>query len=121
MANETHKITINGRVASIVLADVYDTTNSNIGDVLGIEKLGENETLPPGTFPIDIGNGLKNGLLARLAIRRTVTTNGVTRSRTSRIVCPIDKAPEAISGLVGKQYNGSRVQSVSIPQRRRLT
>ena len=121
MANETHKITINGKVASIVLGDVYDNgAEYNIGSVLGIEKLGENESLPEGTFPIDIASGLKNGLLARLAIRHKSSAVG-DKTKTSRIICPIDKAASTIGDLIGKTYNGRRVTSVSIPQRRRLS
>ena len=121
MANETHKITINGKMSTIVLRDVYDNgAEYNIGSVIGIEKRGENEALPAGTQPIDISSGLRMGLLARLAIRHKSSAVG-DKTKTSRIICPIDKAAGAIGDLIGKTYNGRRVTSVSIPQRKRLT
>jgi|GEM_PF-6256368 len=119
MANATHKITIAGNTASIVLGDVYDNGgDSNIGSVLGISKLGDDEQLPDGTFPIEIGAGLNKGLLARLAIRYQTGTSAI---KTARIVCPIDKAYTAVTALIGKNYRGGTVRSVSVPQRRRLT
>lgn len=74
MANAPHKIKIGTTTASIVLSDNYDNTESNIGSIIGITKLGDNESLPSGTLPIDLSLGLNKGILARLVIRYKPTT-----------------------------------------------
>lgn len=120
MAIERHEITINGRTAAIKLQDVYDNDSHKIGGTLGIQKLKDDDVYSAGTFPITVSGGLKAGLLIQLQIRyKPPGTN--SRSRSSKIICPIDRAVDAVNDLIGKAYNGGRISSVSVPQRRRLT
>lgn len=120
MANATHKIVIGNNTASIVLSDVYDNTDSTIGAAINIAKVDADTALPAGTLPIDIGGGLSKGLLARLNIRYKDPGNA-NKVKVGRIICPIDKAYEAVTKLIGKTYRGGAVLSVSVPQRRRFT
>lgn len=118
MATAAHKIQIGDTTASIVLADNYDNSESNIGTSLGISKLGDNDSLPKGTLPIDLSSGLNKGILARLVVRYKPTTG---KAKTGRIICPTDKAYTAVTDLIGKNYRGGKIQSVSVPQRVRYT
>ena len=120
MPNATHLITIDGVTNSIILSDYYEGNGSNIGPSIGIQRVAENGNVPAKTRPIEIGAALKNGLLLRLNIRYTSPTNN-NKTKTGRIVCPIDKGYEAVVKLKGKQYRGGVVQSVSVPQKVRFT
>lgn len=120
MATATHLITIDGITNSIILSDVYEDNGSNIGSTIGIEKVNANSSVPDKTRPIDIASALKNGLLIRLNLRYNDPANS-GRTKSGRIVCPIDKGYEAVTNLKGKQYRGGTIQSVSVPQRVRYT
>ena len=120
MAIAIHKITIAGKDYSIKLADNYDNgSSSNIGSVLGIEKLGANDTLPPGTIRVSVSTAINSGALGRLVIRHRADNNSPVK--TGRIICPIDKLADAVSNLVGKNYRGGTVISAGVPQRVRYT
>ena len=120
MAVRTHLIDIDGVTSSIKLADVYDATGSDIGTVIGISRVNSDTVIPANTRPISQKDALRNGLLAKLRIRYSSTTNG-GRARYGSIICPIDKAFTAMTQLEGKSYRGGTVTNVSVPQQARYT
>ena len=115
MAIKTHLININGVKSSIQLSDVYDTTDSNIGSVIGIERISSDSDVPDNTRPIELGSALRNGLVIQLNIRYSSTTAG-GKAKYGKIICPIDKAYIGVTKLEGKTYRGGTVSNVSVPQ-----
>lgn len=89
--------------------DVYGA----IGPELGVTKLGNADKVDA---LVDIGDAIKQGTVMRLRVRYKV--GNVTKSST--VICDIDKAPSAIASLRGKSFKGGEIKSANIMRRRRL-
>ena len=115
-----HKFTSNGTTYFIKLPDVYDNGGEyNIGSAMGISKLGANEEITANDISLEVGDGIKNGQLIRLRLSYNDSTDN-NKSKTAKVVCPIDKASSAIVALLAKNYKGSDVKGAAVPRRRRL-
>ena len=117
---KAHKFTKGSITYFIKLRDVYDNgTDYTIGSAMGITKLGDNEEITADDVSLEVGDGIKNGQLARLRLSYDDTTDN-NKSKTASIICPIDKAASAVVALLSKTYKGSDIKSAAVPRRRRL-
>ena len=115
-----HKLEINNKTYYAKLPDVYDNgADYNIGSALGISRLGDTEEIDATADTIEIGDGIKTGKLMRIRISYQDATDN-NKSKSSQVVCPVDKAKTAITAVLSKTYKASNIKSAGIPRRRRL-
>lgn len=117
---KAHKFTRNGITYFIKLPDVYDNgAEYTIGSAMGISKLTGNEEITANDISLEVGDGIKNGQLVRMRVSYDDATDS-GKSKTAKIICPIDKAAAAVVAVLAKNYKGSDIKSAGIPRRRRL-
>lgn len=104
------------------LPDVYASDNSTIASALGLTRKeptsfepGENDAYLP------VGQGLKTGKLIKIRLSYRVTENSKTKTKSTRVVCPLSKVDTALAALLGKTYKGNNITGAGIPRRRRRT
>ena len=116
-----HEFAIGSKKYLVVLPDYYQGNGGggtgNIGSAMGITKIDPATEINPDDYDsLTIGEGLKAGMLLRMRI----SYEDGTKTKSARIVCPIDKAKAAKASLLGKTYKGKNIISAGIPRRRRL-
>lgn len=116
-----HVFTVGAKKYFIRLPDVYDNgADYTVGSAFGISKLTGDIEVSDDDDRMEVSDGLKNGKLIRVRISYKKTVNGVTRTKTARLVCPINKAAAGIAAVQAKKYAGVDVTTSGIPRRRRL-
>lgn len=109
-----HTILVGATKVAVLLPDVYQS----IGAIVGVDAVADGAASGADTSasPSDL---LKSGQALRIRIRYT---GGVgTPSKTSDVLCDIDKAKTAVTDLVGKTFKtGGLIKSAYFPRRARL-
>ena len=117
---KAHKFKKGNITYFIKLPDVYDNGAAyNIGSAMGISKLAGTEEITADDVSLEVGDGLKNGQLARLRVSYKDTSDN-NKSKSASVICPIDKAAGAVVALLAKKYKNSDIKSAAVPRRRRL-
>lgn len=101
-----HIVTINKIKIAI---DELEATYANIGDIVGIKKMGEGDKADDFSTPSQLKRRAK-----------IVTFKVSTKDKKKYTVqCSIDKASTAPGGLIGKTIGSSVISGVSVTRRRR--
>lgn len=112
----THVVDLgNSKKALLDLKDIY----TNIGTIVGITKL--TGAAPADAIGADLNYLLRNGEIARVAVRVKVGT--ATKTQRRMIYCSMDKVGQALGQLSQKALEtGAVIQRKGIiPRRRKLT
>lgn len=103
------------------LPDVYASEGSTIASALGLTKAPANFEPDDDDVGLSVSEGLRTAKLVRLRISYRDTVGGRTVTKSSRIVCPVQRVDTAIASLKTKNYKGKNVTGAGVPRRRRLT
>jgi hypothetical protein len=116
-----HKFTIGTRDYFLRLPDVYDNgADFTVGSAFGISKVEGDVEIKEEDERITVSDGLKNGRLVRIRVSYKETVAGVIRTKSARLVCPINKAGAGLVAAESKKIHGKEISTVGIPRRRRL-
>ena len=101
-----HIVTVNKVKIAI---DEYESTYTNIGDIVGIKKMVDGDKADDYSTPSQLKRRAK-----------LITIKVATKDKKKFTVqCSIDKASTAPGGLIGKSIGTSVIKGVSVMRRRR--
>lgn len=112
VARVKHTITVNGVKRALMLPDFY----TNINTLVGVSKDDDD-----AAEAAEVGDLLRTGRVARIAIRTKKTTSAIAQYRTYNILCLTANIATALAGLPGKTYNGRNITSAGFPRTRKLS
>lgn len=119
-ALKPHKFTRGNITYLIKLPDVYDKGSEyDIGSAMGISALGDDYEVSADDVTLEISQGMKAGILMRMRVTYQDTTNN-GKTKSAKVVCPVEKAATAITTLLSKKYDSGNVTGAGVPRRRRL-
>ena len=108
-----HVLTVGATKVGVIVSDVYDGNGSNIGNVVGVEKI-------TGNNRPDTSNSSSDLLRSGQALRIRISYGEGARARRADILCDIDKAKTAISELPGKTFRNGTIRTAYFARRMRL-
>lgn len=93
-----------------MLPDEYET----IAGEVGVQKLPSGESVALSVSEREL---LRHGQVLKLRVRYGATS---ATSKYATVLCDIQKAPIAVTTLVGKSFRNSEIRTVGISSKKRL-